>query len=54
MPNNDVMNWAGRSLCMDEVVFQPLCSNIIFLLGGWNECQHNAVINSLFISSNIK
>lgn len=44
LPNNEVMSWAGRNLCMDEVTFQPLCSNIIFLLGGWNEEQHNATI----------
>lgn len=43
MPNNLVMSWAGQALCMDEVVFQPICSNIIFLIGGWNENQHNAV-----------
>ncbi|XP_013190839.2 lipase 1 [Amyelois transitella] len=43
-PNNNVMTWAGQALCMDEVIFQPLCSNIIFLLGGWNENQHNATM----------
>ncbi|KAL0822552.1 hypothetical protein ABMA28_004596 [Loxostege sticticalis] len=44
MPNNNVMTWAGQALCMDEVRLQPMCSNIIFLLGGWNECQHNATL----------
>ncbi|CAG9793851.1 unnamed protein product [Diatraea saccharalis] len=44
LPNNEVMSWAGKNLCMDEVVFQPLCSNILFLFGGWNEDQHNATL----------
>ncbi|XP_053606911.1 lipase 3-like [Plodia interpunctella] len=43
-PNNNVMTWAGQALCMDEVVTQILCSNIIFLMGGWNESQHNATM----------
>ncbi|XP_063363512.1 lipase 3-like [Cydia amplana] len=44
MPNNVIMAWAGQALCMDEVIFQPICSNILFLLGGWNEAQHNATM----------
>uniref|UniRef100_A0A1E1W343 Lipase domain-containing protein n=1 Tax=Pectinophora gossypiella TaxID=13191 RepID=A0A1E1W343_PECGO len=38
------MTWAGQALCMDEVIFQPMCSSIMFLLGGWNEDQHNATM----------
>ncbi|XP_013190840.2 lipase 3 [Amyelois transitella] len=44
LPNNNVMTWAGQSICMDEVVFQPLCSNILFLIAGWSEDQHNATM----------
>ncbi|KAL0822550.1 hypothetical protein ABMA28_004594 [Loxostege sticticalis] len=44
LPNNNVMTWAGQAVCMDEVVFQPLCTNILFLMGGWSECQHNATL----------
>ncbi|KAI8442391.1 hypothetical protein MSG28_005909 [Choristoneura fumiferana] len=44
MPNSQIMSWAGQSLCMDEVVFQPICSNILFLIGGWHEDQHNATM----------
>ncbi|GBP41027.1 Lipase 3 [Eumeta japonica] len=44
LPNNQIMTWAGQALCMDEVVFQPICSNILFLVGGWNEDQHNATM----------
>ncbi|XP_049873917.1 lipase 3-like [Pectinophora gossypiella] len=44
LPNNQIMTWAGQALCMDEVIFQPMCSSIMFLLGGWNEDQHNATM----------
>ncbi|XP_013172126.1 PREDICTED: lipase 3-like [Papilio xuthus] len=44
MPNNLIMTWAGQALCRDEVVTQAICSNILFLIGGWNEAQHNATM----------
>ncbi|KAJ0178303.1 hypothetical protein K1T71_006126 [Dendrolimus kikuchii] len=44
MPNSAIMTWAGFNLCMDEVIFQPICSSIVFLIGGWNENQHNATM----------
>ncbi|KAJ8713467.1 hypothetical protein PYW07_013837 [Mythimna separata] len=44
MPNSVVFTWAGQALCRDEVVFQPICSNIMFLIGGWNEDQHNTTM----------
>ncbi|XP_072947431.1 lipase 3-like [Epargyreus clarus] len=43
-PNNMLMTWAGQALCSDEGVFQPVCSNIMFLIGGWNREQHNATM----------
>ncbi|CAH0694148.1 unnamed protein product [Spodoptera exigua] len=44
MPNSVIFTWAGQSMCRDEVVFQPICSNIMFLIGGWNEDQHNSTM----------
>ncbi|XP_047027063.1 lipase 3-like [Helicoverpa zea] len=44
MPNSVVFTWAGQALCRDEVIFQPICSNILFLIGGWNEDQHNSTM----------
>ncbi|XP_013140106.1 PREDICTED: lipase 3-like [Papilio polytes] len=44
MPNNLIMTWAGQAMCRDEVVTQAICSNILFLIGGWNEAQHNATM----------
>uniref|UniRef100_A0A2A4K660 Lipase n=1 Tax=Heliothis virescens TaxID=7102 RepID=A0A2A4K660_HELVI len=43
-PNSEALTWAGQNLCHDEAVFQPMCSNIVFLIGGWNEDQHNATM----------
>ncbi|KAJ8716127.1 hypothetical protein PYW08_013412 [Mythimna loreyi] len=44
LPHTTVMTWAGEALCRNEVVFQPICSNILFLIGGWDESQHNATM----------
>ncbi|KPJ07150.1 Lipase 3 [Papilio machaon] len=44
MPNSQIMTWAGESMCRDEVATQAICSNILFLIGGWNEDQHNATM----------
>ncbi|KAM3966179.1 lipase 1 [Aphomia sociella] len=44
LPNSAIMTWAGQALCMDEVIFQPVCSNILFLVGGWSHSQHNTTM----------
>ncbi|XP_059053728.1 lipase 3-like [Achroia grisella] len=44
LPNNLIMTWAGQQFCMDEVIFQPICSNILFLIGGWSESQQNTTM----------
>ncbi|XP_022124722.2 lipase 3 [Pieris rapae] len=44
MPNRLIYTWAGEALCKDEAIFQPICSSILFLIGGWNESQHNATM----------
>lgn len=43
LPSSAILTIAGETLCRDDVVFQPICSNILFLIGGWNEEEHNAV-----------
>ncbi|XP_068618715.1 lipase 3-like [Battus philenor] len=44
LPNSVIMSWAGEAFCRDQVVTQAICSNILFLIGGWNEEQHNATM----------
>ncbi|KAJ8716126.1 hypothetical protein PYW08_013411 [Mythimna loreyi] len=44
LPKSEAFAWAGQALCRDEVIFQPICSNIMFLIGGWNEDQHNTTM----------
>nr|XP_021181586.2 lipase 3 [Helicoverpa armigera] len=44
LPHRVIYTWAGEALCRDEVVFQPLCSNILFLIGGWNENEQNTTM----------
>ncbi|CAG5025864.1 unnamed protein product [Parnassius apollo] len=41
LPNNNIMTWAGEAICSDEVIYQPICSSIMFLIGGWNVEQFN-------------
>ncbi|XP_059062213.1 lipase 3-like [Achroia grisella] len=44
MPNTNIMTWAGQALCMDEALFQPVCSNILYLIGGWSVSEQNATM----------
>ncbi|XP_047993750.1 lipase 3-like [Leguminivora glycinivorella] len=44
LPNHKLVTWAGQVLCREKAISQPMCSNILFLLGGWNEDQHNATM----------
>ncbi|XP_047535009.1 lipase 3-like [Vanessa atalanta] len=44
LPNREIYTWAGQALCMDGMILQPICSSILFLIGGWNEDQHNATM----------
>ncbi|KAJ8713466.1 hypothetical protein PYW07_013836 [Mythimna separata] len=43
-PHTTVMTWAGEALCRNEVSTQEICSNILYLVGGWDESQHNATM----------
>lgn len=54
LTSREVFTWAGQAFCSDQVVFQPICSNMIFLLGGWNEPQHNAVSEKSLSLTKIK
>ncbi|CAH2039630.1 unnamed protein product, partial [Iphiclides podalirius] len=44
LPNNIIMSWAGETFCNDAAITQDICSNIMFLIGGWNKEQHNATM----------
>ncbi|XP_048005090.1 lipase 3-like [Leguminivora glycinivorella] len=41
MPNKRLMKWAGAAMCRNGATFQELCSNIYFLIGGWNSVELN-------------
>lgn len=43
LPDNDVMNLLGQAACRDEAWFQAMCGNVLFLIGGFNSPQLNAV-----------
>ncbi|XP_063381927.1 lipase 3-like [Cydia fagiglandana] len=39
--NSKIMRWAGEKLCSDTAIFQEMCTDIIFLIGGWNALEFN-------------
>lgn len=41
LPNNDFFKMAGQIICNEKAITQVLCSNIIFLLTGYNSEQLN-------------
>lgn len=47
LPTMEFLQIAGQSLCRDEAIFQELCANVLFLLGGYNSEQLNRVTRSL-------
>lgn len=43
LPNGKINELAGQSLCLEEAITQVLCTNLLFLICGFNEEQLNAV-----------
>lgn len=43
LPNNKIMSLLGQAACRDEAWFQVVCSNVLFLIGGFNSAQMNNV-----------
>jgi len=44
LPNTEIMKIAGEILCKDEAITQILCTNIIFLITGYNSEQLNTTM----------
>ena len=49
LPHSELMGMLGQSACMDEAWFQSVCSNVLFLIGGFNSEQMNNVKKSLLM-----
>lgn len=43
LPHSDFMELAGMTLCRDESSFQDVCSNILFLIAGYDSQELNEV-----------
>lgn len=41
MPNNDLLAAGGQAACHDEAITQAVCSNVLFLIAGFNSEQLN-------------
>ncbi|XP_049866872.1 lipase 3-like [Pectinophora gossypiella] len=44
LPNGKINELAGQSLCTEEAITQVLCTNLLFLICGFNEEQLNATM----------
>ncbi|KAF2888079.1 hypothetical protein ILUMI_18094, partial [Ignelater luminosus] len=44
LPRSDFLSQVGETLCGDESVFQPLCTNSLFAVCGFNRKQMNATL----------
>lgn len=43
MPNNDLLGLGANAVCHDASFLQGLCSNVLFLIAGYNSAQLNTV-----------
>lgn len=43
LPTSEFMEFMGQTLCNDESLFQSLCSNVLFLIAGFDSQQLNEV-----------
>ncbi|XP_055376048.1 lipase 1-like [Condylostylus longicornis] len=41
LPNNELMALAGQALCKDQAITQVMCTNIVFLIAGYDSDQLN-------------
>ncbi|XP_016972366.1 lipase 3 [Drosophila rhopaloa] len=44
LPNTQLMNLFGALICNDEAISQFMCTNVLFLLGGWNSPYVNETL----------
>lgn len=42
-PTNEFLNKVKRAVCDEDAITQPLCQNVLFLIGGWGTDQLNKV-----------
>ncbi|XP_037952579.1 lipase 3-like [Teleopsis dalmanni] len=44
MPSNKLLSLLGSQACKDKAIFQPMCENILFLMGGWDSSHLNSTL----------
>lgn len=50
MPNNDLLGLGANAVCHDASFIQSLCSNVLFLIAGYNPAQLNTVWGLIFFA----
>lgn len=53
LPHSDLFNLVGDTLCQDSSTFQSVCSNILFLVAGYDSRNLNEVIFAMKATRNI-
>lgn len=43
LPNGKINELAGQTLCLEEAITQSICTNLLFLICGFNADQLNTV-----------
>jgi len=44
LPNSETLARLGQAACRDQAFFQSMCTNVLFLIGGFNSDQMNATM----------
>ncbi|XP_052866732.1 lipase 3-like [Anopheles cruzii] len=50
LPSSDMMTLGGQLLCRDQALFQEVCANVLFLIGGFNSPQLNRTMLPTILS----
>lgn len=50
MPSNKLINMLGPEICREKSPFIPMCTNILFLMGGWDSSHFNYVCIKLLLN----
>ncbi|XP_048005213.1 lipase 3-like [Leguminivora glycinivorella] len=52
MTNKSLLSWAGDAICRNLAIFQELCTNIYFLIGGWSSVDVNRTMIPVILGHN--
>lgn len=51
LPHNDFMALSGAAACYEKSIFKDVCSNLLFLIGGYNSKELNESVVPVYTSN---